>query len=94
MHRNQRQITAAPGTLTADNHTVVVTATGQTVTLPTAVGCTGRQYVVKLTASGSCTIATTSSQTIDGSTTYSLSAQYKYVTVQSTGANWVIIANN
>lgn len=81
-------------TATISDHTIEVTATGQTITLPTAVGISGREYVIKLTASGTGTVATTSSQTIDGSTTYSLSAQYKYVTVQSNNANWIIIANN
>lgn len=81
-------------TLTAYDNKIEVTATGQTMTLPTAVGVTGQEYTIKLTASGSCTVATTSSQTIDGSTTYSLVSQYKYVTVQSNGANWIVIANN
>jgi hypothetical protein len=81
-------------TLTATDAIVKVTATGTTQTLPTAVGCTGRRYILKLTASGSCTIATTSGQTIDGASTYSLSAQYKYVEVVSDGSNWNIIANN
>lgn len=86
--------TATSLTLTSAHNVVAITATGQTGTLPTAVGITGRIYTIKLTASGTGTIATTSSQTIDGSTTYSLSAQYKYVTVQSDGTNWNIIANN
>lgn len=86
--------TATGITLDSTHHTVVVTATGQTITLPTAASITGRIYTVKLSASGSGTVATTSSQTIDGATTYSLSAQYKYVTVQSDGSNWHIIANN
>ncbi len=86
--------TATGITANATHHTIDVTATGQTITLPTAVGITGRCYTIKLTASGTGTVGTTSSQTIDGSTTYSLSAQYKYVTVQSTGSNWIITANN
>jgi len=81
-------------TATISDNVIEVTATGQTITLPTAVGIQGRHYTIKLTASGTGTVATTSSQTIDGSTTYSLSAQYKYVTVQSNNANWIIIANN
>jgi len=40
------------------------------------------------------TIATTSSQTIDGNTTVLLSFQYAYVTVVSDNANWQIIANS
>jgi hypothetical protein len=86
--------TAVSYSATTSDKTIEVTATGQTITLPTAVGISGREYVIKLTAAGSATVATTSSQTIDGATTYSLSAQYKYVTVQSNGANWVIIGNN
>lgn len=74
--------------------TIEVTATGKTITLPTAVGITGRIYTVKLTANGTGTVATTSSQTIDGGTSYSLASQYKYLTVQSNGANWIVISNN
>lgn len=81
-------------TITSGDNTIEVTLTGKTITLPTAVGITGREYTIKLTASGSTTVATTSSQTIDGSTTYSLSAQYKYVKVKSNGANWIIVGNN
>ena len=81
-------------TATIDDNTIEVTATGKTITLPTAASIGGRIYTVKLTASGSGTVATTCSQTIDGSTTYSLASQYKYVTVMSTGSNWIVIANN
>lgn len=73
--------------------TILLTASGKTATLPTAVGISGRQYTIKLTAAGTGTVATTSSQTIDGSTTYNLSSQYFYVTVQSDGANWNIISS-
>lgn len=66
------------------------------VTLPSATGTNGRRYTVKKTDSGgnAVTVGTTSSQTIDGSTTYALSAQWKYVTVCSDGTNWKIVANN
>ena len=80
--------------VTASHHTILLTATGKTATLPTAIGITGRIYTIKLTASGTGTIATTSSQTIDGSTTFSLGTIYKYCTVQSDGANWNVIGNN
>jgi hypothetical protein len=81
-------------TITATHSTIDLTVTGKTATLPTAVGISGRIYTIKLTASGTGTVATSSSQTIDGSTTYSLASQYKYVTVQSNNANWIVIANN
>ena len=66
-----------------------------TITLPTAVGGAGRTYIIKNSGAASViTVATTSSQTIDGSTTYVLTALNKYVNVVSDGANWIITANN
>lgn len=70
------------------------TSAGFTVTLPTAVGVSGRRYTIKrvdLTLANIVTIATTSSQTIDGSTTRKLSTQYESIQVESDGANWHII---
>lgn len=66
------------------------------ITLPTAVSKAGQTYTIKRANAGAnaVTVGTTSSQTIDGATTYSLSAQYKFVTVVSNGANWLIISNN
>lgn len=64
-----------------------------TITLPTAVGQSGRIHTIKNSGTGVITIATTSSQTIDGLTTQSLLTQYSKITVQSTGANWIIISN-
>lgn len=80
------------------DHTILVNATSgtATITLPTAVSKTGRQYIVKKTDSSgnAVTVATTSSQTIDGSTTFSLSLQNKFVQVISDGANWQVIGVN
>jgi hypothetical protein len=72
------------------------TAAIRTLTLPSAVGvATFRFTIRKKDSSGNAvTVATTSSQTINGSTTYSLATQYKYVTVESDGANWMVVANN
>ncbi len=63
-----------------------------TVTLPTAVGYTDKEYILKkIDSSGNViTVATTSSQTIDGSTTKSLSTQWSTLVVVSDGANWLI----
>ena len=92
---------ARTGAVTLSSGSVVInlcdaTSGAFTVTLPTAVGNTGQIYTIKRTSSAAnnVTVGTTSSQTIDGSTTYVLSAQYKYVSVVSDGANWSIIANN
>ena len=64
-----------------------------TITLPTAVGNSGRFHTIKNSGTGVITIATTSSQTIDGAATQSLLTQWSKITVQSTGANWIIISN-
>ena len=64
-----------------------------TITLPTAVGYSGRIHTIKNSGTGVITIATTSSQTIDGAATQSLATQWSKITVQSTGANWIIISN-
>lgn len=66
---------------------------GFTVTLPTAVGRAGKSYVIKKTdaTANVVTIGTTSSQTIDGTTTKTLTTQYQAIEVQSNGAAWLII---
>jgi hypothetical protein len=81
---------AADDTILANASTGVVT-----ITLPTAVGVAGKVYTVKKidSSANAVTVATTSSQTIDGVTTYSLANQYGGVNVQSDGSNWYIIAN-
>lgn len=63
------------------------------VTLPTAVGITGKIYTIKKIDSSvnTVTVATTSAQTIDGAASEVLSYQYDGITVQSNGANWFII---
>lgn len=65
-----------------------------TITLPTAVGITGQTYTIKRsdsTTANTVTVATTSSQTIDGATTYTrLWDIYTYIQVISDGANWAI----
>lgn len=80
-------------TATATDHTITGDASGGNfqITLPTAVGVTGRIYVIKSISTGTVTVGTTSSQTIDGSTTKVLNTQYAGVTVQSTGSAWIII---
>ena len=86
------------GSIAAGDETVLLTAGagGITRTLPTAVGVDGQEYILKRVdaGAGNVTIDTTSAQTIDGATSYILSNQWQYVTVQSDGANWVIVGNN
>lgn len=80
-------------TLSGTDSVVLMNGASLTATLPTAAGAAGRAYTVKNIASGSLTVATTSSQTIDGSTTVTL-AQWKFATVTSDGSNWFITASN
>jgi hypothetical protein len=83
-------------TATTSDHTILCNATtgAFSVTLPTAVGNTGLMYSIKKidSSANAVTVATTSSQTIDGVTTRTLSTQYQGVTVQSDGANWFVIS--
>jgi hypothetical protein len=61
-----------------------------TITLPTAISNTN-SYVIKNVGTGTITINTTSSQTIDGSLTALIKLQYLSLTLISDGANWNII---
>ena len=81
-------------TAAATDETILVNAAGLvTITLPTAVGISGKIYTIKKVdaTSYATTVATTSSQTIDGQSTFPLPNQWGGVNVQSDGYNWVII---
>ena len=73
------------------NDYTVVCSAAITVTLPSAVGISGRIYNIKNTSAGTVIIATTSSQTIDGSTTRTIAVTNESVIVQSNNANWIVI---
>jgi lysophospholipase L1-like esterase len=81
-------------TLNHTHHTVECTANTFTITLPTAAGINGREYIVLNSGTGVITLNTSSAQTINGSASYTMSAQWKRVKVKSNGTNWVIIENN
>ena len=63
-----------------------------TQTLPTAASIAGRIYYIFNSGSGTVTVATTSSQTINGSSTVTIT-QYQGVGVMSNGTNWIKIFN-
>lgn len=77
---------------------IVVDASGgaKTITLETAVEkCWRRITVIKSDSSGNAvTVNTTSSQTINGTSSYSLASQWKRATFQSDGANWIVVEGN
>lgn len=60
-----------------------------TVTLPTAVGIEGQIFGIKNSGSGTITVNTTSSQTIDGVTSITLGPK-DYLQISSSGARWMI----
>jgi hypothetical protein len=62
-----------------------------TITLPTAVGVSGKQYIIKNSGNGVVTLNTLSSQTIDVSTSLTLT-QNDTVEVISDGSNWKIVS--
>lgn len=79
------------------DHTIIADCTNgaMTITLPTAVGITGRIYILKKkdNSANNLVLNTTSSQTIDGVTTLTAgnATQYNTVMVQSDGANWIVL---
>lgn len=74
----------------ADDYTIDCTSGTFTVDLPTAVGITGRIYVIKNSGAGVITIDPNGSETIDGAATQAVVSGASF-TIQSTGANWLII---
>lgn len=81
-------------TLTASDDIVAVTG-NTTISLPTAVGITGRKYTIKnMDAALTVTISPNGIETIDGAATKLLTLQYQHITVVSDGANWLIVAAN
>lgn len=88
-------------TATSTDHEIRCDASGGafTITLPSTSGTnidTGKRYIVKKvdSSSNAVTIATTSSQTIDGVTTKSLSSQYQTLEVQNNGTNWDVLTDS
>jgi lysophospholipase L1-like esterase len=79
-------------TILQNNYTVDCTSGTFTLTLPTAVGVGGKIFVVKNSGTGVITLATTSSQLIDGTTTKTLNTQYSGYQLMSDNANWKIIS--
>jgi hypothetical protein len=81
---------SADYTLTADDGTVEVDASGaaRTMTLPAVSAAAGRIYVIKKTDSSgnAVTVDPNASETIDGAATVSLASQYSTIIVQANAA--------
>lgn len=80
----------AAGSAASTDYVYLVSGT-TTITLPTAVGNTN-QYTIKRVGTNTVSIATTSSQTIDGSASpITINVQNVSLTLVSDGSNWNII---
>ena len=77
-------------TLSSTDDVCICTTGTFTVTLPTAVGITGRRYIVKNANNGVITLDGSGVQTIDGVTDHALNEKDS-LTVISDGSNWAII---
>lgn len=86
-----RKVRSSSSNITLDNDHVCIAGGAITVTLPAAAN--GREVVVKHAAAANqvVTIATPSSETIDGGASYALDIQYSSVTLVSDGTNWFIL---
>lgn len=79
-------------TLTTSDYCVNATSNSFDMTLPLASGVTGQVYILKNSGTGTITVKTTSSQTIDGQASGAITlTQYQSITVMSNSANWIIL---
>jgi hypothetical protein len=80
----------------SDNTLVFTGTTGFTLTLPDATACQGRIYWIKNSSSNSSIlmISTTSSQKIDGLSSWVLAQTNKAIRVVSDGANWLVTSES
>lgn len=84
-------------TLVLSESVVTASATSTfTLTLPTAVGNKNKVYTIKKidSSTNSVIIDGNSSETIDGSTTYTLQDRYDFIQIVSDDSNWHIIGKN
>ena len=79
-------------TATNDDYVIDCTSGSFTITLYAASGNAGRILIVKNSGAGSITLDGNASETIDGSTTFSLLVQYDAVQIMCDGTNWKIIS--
>lgn len=83
-------VTTTYTVLSTDETVNCTSASGFTVNLTTAVGETGRKIIIKNSGTGDILVDADAAETIDGALTATL-VQYESITVQSDGANWIII---
>jgi hypothetical protein len=79
------------GTTLDATHFMVLASGTISITLPTAVGIVGRIYNIKNVGTGIITILTTSSQSIDGNTSLTITTKYSSLQIIADGTGWNII---
>jgi hypothetical protein len=91
-----RSFASGTTALSTDNTLAFTGTSAATLTLPDATTCTGRSYSIKNLSTTIptpiLTIATASSQTIDGNASWLLETSKEIITVISDGTNWIIIS--
>ena|SRR6266478_8019256 len=77
-------------------HLYVATFASGTVNLPSAVGFHDAVLAIKKrnASAGTITVQPALSQTINGASSYALSADHQFLQIVSDGANWHTIASN
>ena len=83
-------VTTTYTVLSTDETVNCTSVSGFTVNLTTAVGEIGRKIIIKNSGAGDITVDANAAETIDGALTATL-VQYESITIQSDGANWIII---
>jgi parallel beta-helix repeat protein len=85
-------VVGGSASLTANMHTYLMNVNSGMVTLPTAIGCMGREYIIKLiTPCDACAVTNFGSgQLIDGADHWDIAGSNKVMKVQSDGTNWWI----
>lgn len=84
-------VTLNSNTSLTANHGSVLVSGSTTITLPTAIGITGKKYIIKNIGTDAVTVETTDAQTIDGASSRTIGVQWQGLILQSDGANWFII---
>jgi hypothetical protein len=84
-----RSVHSSAFTLNATHHLADCVTNTFTVSLPTASGISGQEYIIKNSGTGTITVDPDGAQTIDGAATVTLT-QWESVTIVSTGTNWII----
>lgn len=90
--RSKYAAKSASYTLALGDRVINFTSGSNVATLPTAATASGIEFIIKNSGTGTITINTTSSQTIDGAASGDIKLnQYDSLHVMSDGSNWIIL---